>query len=103
MADVVRVIWALDNKLHHYDIKAHVIYCIQEEELQLAVDVVMDSYKHRVKKEIPVITDWNNLQLVDTDVTFDEDGNKDMGEYGICIRRNYLKANYPNGVIIKTE
>ena len=49
MADAVRVIWALDNKLHHYDIKAHVIYCIQEEELQLAVDVVMDSYKNKLK------------------------------------------------------
>ena len=50
MADVVRVIWALDNKLHHYDIKAHVIYCIQEEELQLAVDVVMNSYTNHLKE-----------------------------------------------------
>lgn len=28
MADVVRVIWANENKLNHYDIKAHVIYCM---------------------------------------------------------------------------
>lgn len=45
MADVVRILWAKDNKLNHFDIKASVIYVIQEEELQEAVDAVMDSFK----------------------------------------------------------
>lgn len=45
MADVVRVIWAVDNKLHHYDIKGHVIYIIKDDELQLAVQSVLDSVK----------------------------------------------------------
>lgn len=45
MADVVRVIWAKDNKLNHFDIKARVIYVIKEEELQEAVDAVKDSFK----------------------------------------------------------
>lgn len=64
---------------------------------------VIALYEVKEESEIPVISDWNELQLVDTDVTFDEDGTKDMGEWGVCIRRNYLKANYPNGVIIKPE
>ena len=58
---------------------------------------------YEVEPEIPVISDWNELQLVDTNGSIDEDGNVDDGHYGICIRRNYLKANYPNGVIIKTQ
>jgi len=45
MADVVRVIWAVDNKLHHYDIKGSVIYIIKEDALQLAVQTVLDSVK----------------------------------------------------------
>ncbi len=45
MADVVRVIWAKDNKLNHFDIKASVIYVIKEEKLQEAVDAVKDSLK----------------------------------------------------------
>ena len=45
MADVVRVIWAVDNKLNHYDIKGHVIYVIKDEELQQAVQFVLDSVK----------------------------------------------------------
>jgi hypothetical protein len=51
MADVVRVIWAVDNKLHHYDIKGSVIYIIKEDALQKAVDTVMDSYTNHLKKE----------------------------------------------------
>lgn len=47
MADVVRVIWAKDNKLNHFDIKASVIYVIQEEELQEAIDAVVDSFKNK--------------------------------------------------------
>ncbi len=51
MADVVRVIWAMDNKLNHFDIKAGVIYVIKEEELQEAVDAVMASFKKHNKVE----------------------------------------------------
>ena len=43
MPDVVRVIWAVDNKLHHYDISGSVIYIITEDALQKAVDAVLDS------------------------------------------------------------
>ena len=45
MADVVRVIWAKDNKLNHFDIKASVIYVIKEEALQEAIDAVMTTFK----------------------------------------------------------
>ena len=41
MSDVVRVIWAVDNKLNHFDIKASVIYVIKVEELQEAIDAVI--------------------------------------------------------------
>lgn len=64
---------------------------------------VIALYEVKDETEIPVISDWNELQLVDTDGSIDEDGNVDDGHYGICIRRNFLKANYPNGVIIKTQ
>jgi hypothetical protein len=50
--------------------------------------------------DAPIVYDWNDLQLVDTDGDVNE-GGEDDGKYGICIRRNYLKANYPNGVIVK--
>jgi hypothetical protein len=50
--------------------------------------------------DAPIVSDWNDLQLVDTDGDVNE-GGEDDGKYGICIRRNYLKANYPNGVIVK--
>jgi hypothetical protein len=52
--------------------------------------------------DAPIVSDWNELQLVDTDGNLKE-GGEDDGHYGMCIRRNYLKANYPNGVIIKTK
>lgn len=64
---------------------------------------VIALYEVKPEVEIPVISDWNELQLVDTDGSIDEHGNEDDGHYGICIRRNFLKANYPNGVIIKPE
>ena len=64
---------------------------------------VIALYEVKDETEIPVISDWNELQLVDTDGNIDEDGHVDDGHYGICIRRNFLKANYPNGVIIKSE
>lgn len=51
MPDVVRVIWAVDNKLHHYDISGSVIYIIKEDALQKAVDAVLDSVAPP-KKEI---------------------------------------------------
>lgn len=47
--------------------------------------------------DAPIVTDWNDLQLVDTD----QEGVD--GRFGVCIRRNYLKANYPNGVIVKQK
>lgn len=50
MADVVRVIWALDNKLHYYDISGSVIYIIKEDALQKAVDAVMTSYTNNLKE-----------------------------------------------------
>ena len=49
MSDVVRVIWAVDNKLNHFDIKASVIYVIKVEELQEAIDAVMASFKNNLK------------------------------------------------------
>ena len=52
--------------------------------------------------DAPIVSDWNELQLVDTDGNL-KYGGEDDGHYGMCIRRNYLKANYPNGVIIKTK
>ena len=52
--------------------------------------------------DAPIVSDWNELQLVDTDGNLKE-GGEDDGHYGICIRRNYLKANYPNGLIIKAN
>ena len=64
---------------------------------------VIALYGVKEELQVPVVTDWNDLQLVDTDGSVDEDGNVDDGHYGICIRRNFLKANYPNGVIIKPE
>lgn len=45
--------------------------------------------------DAPIVADWNDLQLVDTDLEGDD------GRFGVCIRRNYLKANFPNGVIVK--
>lgn len=51
MADVVRVIWAVDNKLHHHDVKGSVIYIIKEDALQEAVQSVLDSVKPP-KKEL---------------------------------------------------
>lgn len=51
MADVVRVIWAVDNKLHHHDVKGSVIYVIKEDALQEAVQSVLDSVKPP-KKEL---------------------------------------------------
>ena len=53
---------------------------------------VIALYEVKPEVEIPVISDWNELPIVDS-----EDGN------GVSIRRNYLKENYPNGVIIKPE
>ena len=58
---------------------------------------------YEVEPEVPVVTDWNDMELVDTDIKFTEDGDRDNGEHGICISRDYLKDNYPNGVIIKTQ
>ena len=58
---------------------------------------------YEVESEVPVVTDWNDLELVDTDIKFTEDGDRDNGEHGICISRDYLKDNYPKGVIIKTK
>jgi len=47
--DYVHVIWSLGDNLHEHKIKAHVIYCMQEEELQEAVDVVLKSTNEYLK------------------------------------------------------
>ena len=54
-------------------------------------------HKHHVialyeVKEVPEVANWDELPVVDS-----EDGN------GVSIRRNFLKENYPNGIIIKTK
>jgi hypothetical protein len=66
---------------------------------------VIALYEVKEEPEVPVVTDWNDLKLVDTDIKFSEDGSEivDYGDHGICISRDYLKENYPNGVIIKIE
>jgi hypothetical protein len=53
---------------------------------------VIALYEVKEEIEIPEITNWDELPIVDS-----EDAN------GVSIRRNYLKENYPNGVIIKTQ
>ena len=50
--------------------------------------------------DAPIISDLNDLQIVDTDGNL-KDGGEDDGHYGLCVRLNYLKANYPNGFIVK--
>jgi len=47
VANSVRLIWAVDNKLHTHDIKASVIYVIQEEQL----DVAMNEIKNTIIKK----------------------------------------------------
>jgi hypothetical protein len=54
-------------------------------------------HKHHVialyeVKKVPEVANWDELPVVDS-----EDGN------GVSIRRNFLKENYPNGIIIKTK
>ena len=51
MADNLRIIWALGDKLHTYDIKAHVIYCVKEEELNEAVDFILNSINENLKNK----------------------------------------------------
>ena len=43
----------------------------------------------QTSKEIPVVSHWNDLQVLECQ------------EFDSVIRRNYLCANYSNGVIIK--
>jgi hypothetical protein len=64
---------------------------------------VIALYEVKEEPQVPVVTDWNDLELVDTDIKFTEDGGRENNEFGICISRDYLKQNYPNGVIIKIE
>jgi len=44
-----------------------------------------------VYPDVPAIDDWNDLQVLHCE------------EWDEVIRRNFLKANYPNGVIIKPK
>ena len=53
-------------------------------------------------EETPVVESWDELQIVDTDGNL-KDGGEDDGHYGLCVRRNFLLSNYPNGVIIKPK
>jgi len=50
-ADFVHVIWSLGDKLHEYKIKCHVIYVMKEEELQKAVDMVLNTTNEYHKKK----------------------------------------------------
>lgn len=45
VADYIRVIWAVENKLQHHDIKGSVIYVIKDEALTNAINSVMESFK----------------------------------------------------------
>lgn len=56
-ADHLKVIWALNDELYTYDINAHTIYVVEEEALDKAVKVVMDSMTDHVTKVIdkPII------------------------------------------------
>lgn len=56
-ADHLKVIWALGDELYTYDINAHTIYVVEEEALDKAVKVVMDSMTDHVTKVIdkPII------------------------------------------------
>ena len=42
-SDHVNIIWSLGDKLHEFKIEAHVIYCMREEELQIAVDTILET------------------------------------------------------------
>jgi hypothetical protein len=50
-ADHLKLIWALGDKLHTHKIDAHVIYTVQEKELDEAIKVVMDSMTAHVTKK----------------------------------------------------
>ena len=65
MADVVRVLWAVENKLHHHDIKASVIYIIKEEELDKAIDSVLDSVKSLTKDSSTSMEEFSKRMGVD--------------------------------------
>lgn len=56
----------------------------------------------KFQEETPVVESWDELQIVDTDGNL-KDGGEDDGHYGLCVRRNFLLSNYPNGVIIKPK
>ena len=64
---------------------------------------VIALYEVKEEPQVPIVTDWNDLELVDTNIKFTEDGGRDNGEFNICVSIDYLKQNYPNGIIIKTE
>lgn len=53
-ADHLKLIWALGDKLHTHNIDAHVIYTVQEEELDEAIKVVMDSMTAHVTPKKPI-------------------------------------------------
>lgn len=53
-ADHLKVIWALGDKLHTHKIDAHVIYVVQEEALDEAIKVVMDSMTEHVTPKKPI-------------------------------------------------
>jgi hypothetical protein len=50
MANSLRIIWGLDNKLHTYDIDAITIYIVEEEELHKATDFILDSLNNHAIK-----------------------------------------------------
>ena len=43
----VKVFWAIDNYLHQHLMDGHVIYVIQEDDLQKCIDAIQESLKQR--------------------------------------------------------
>jgi hypothetical protein len=43
MSDNLRVIWAMDNELKTYNIKAHVIYILKDSDIDECVDEILKS------------------------------------------------------------
>jgi hypothetical protein len=52
--------------------------------------------------DAPIISSLHDLQIVDTNGNL-EQGGEDDGHYGLCVRLNFLHANYPNGFVVKQK
>ena len=48
VANSVRIFWAINNYLHHYDMKnSFVLYVIKEDELNATINAIEESLKQR--------------------------------------------------------